>query len=96
MADNRMMVRADFRAVAGVTATDVRVAPRWQRTPYITRTAGSTVKVTHADGTTEIRSAASFRPKRDHEATTRRIKRSNARIIETARIGNVKGMDWTQ
>lgn len=102
-ADPRMMVRSDFRAVAGVTATDVRVSPRWRPTTKKFATAfddngnpvfvngARTVKVIR-DGITTYVPAASFG--RKSRTTRNRVVRVN-RTPETARIP-LKGMDWSQ
>jgi hypothetical protein len=98
--DARMMVRADFKAIAGITATDVRVSPRWQATatravgtalnedgtPHLTPQGGATVKVTYADGTMAYKPASSFKKERAQKSI--RKNRAAARIIETARLSH--------
>lgn len=102
--DSRMMVASDFRAIGGVSPRDVRVSERWKGTA--TRAVGTAL---NDDGTPHLvngrasvkvirNGIVSYVPAshfgRDSKSRTTRT-RSNARVIETARIA-LKGMDWNQ
>lgn len=90
----------DERLHGIVSGTETRVSPRWSATS--TRAVGwceddsgaivpNGVRVTYADGSTEIRTAGSFRGVR--EQTSIRQVRQARQVPDTARIA-LQGMDW--
>jgi hypothetical protein len=68
MQDHRMGNRADMRAAGCVTSTTVRYSPRWAASapraigvaPGADIADGPSVKVTYADGTSEIKPHSAF------------------------------------
>lgn len=95
---DQMVIRADARAMGAVTALDTRVSERWTATKGAARFTDTTidgvyvpaavraslVKVTHKDGTTQYRSASSFRSK--HISTRSTVKRATMSATEKTRF----------
>lgn len=99
-----MAIRADARAAGMVTSQTVRVSPRWAASSpravgIATGTSdtsdGPTVRVIHADGSTEVRTVDSFRAARTSTRARRTTQPREVTQVERAGLVNNIGQDFS-
>lgn len=96
-----MQNRADARAYGMVTSLDVRVSERWK--PTATRAVGTAsgtaqdVKVTYADGSSEIKPVSAFRKDRTSQRAQARKVAQAPKITQVERFGLINniGQDYS-